>query len=178
MSRLTARAMFMAIGALNLTGCATVIRGPGAEVTVVSSPPGASVRTSRNRGCDETPCTFSVGRNRGFDVTVSKPGYQDWTGHVHRHVTTSGAAAFLGNGLFGGLIGAGVDIATGAPTDPTPNRFSVSLAEIPGWAESHRQAMDEAATDKAYVRHRSGDGDDGAPVVLQPDDSGVVRLPY
>ena len=45
-----------------------------------------------------------------------------------------GAMAFLGNGLYGGLIGASIDIYTGAPLDPSHNGELVQLKPATGLA--------------------------------------------
>ncbi len=38
-----------------------------------------------------------------------------------------GAIAFLGNGLIGGLIGAAIDVGTGASLDPSHNGETIKL---------------------------------------------------
>jgi len=62
-----------------------------------------------------------------FDVTVSKPGYRTFHGHVTHQVSTAGGVGMAGNVLVGGLIGAGVDLATGAMMELKPNPLNVTL---------------------------------------------------
>ncbi|CAN7198981.1 hypothetical protein LJR225_000639 [Phenylobacterium sp. LjRoot225] len=87
------------------------------------------MRTSTAFACDATPCTFQMPRKSEFDVTVTKAGYKTWQGHVSRHVAGGGGAGFAGNVLIGGLIGAGVDAASGAMMDLTPNPMNVVLEQ-------------------------------------------------
>jgi len=47
-----------------------------------------------------------------------------------KEVATSGAAGFAGNILLGGIIGMGVDAASGAPLDHKPNPVIVTLRPI------------------------------------------------
>lgn len=47
-----------------------------------------------------------------------------------KEIATSGAAGFAGNILLGGLIGMGVDAASGAPLDHKPNPVIVTLRPI------------------------------------------------
>lgn len=83
--------------------------------------------TTAGFACDSTPCTFKMPRKSDFDVTVTKTGFKPWTGHVSHHMAGSGGAGFLGNALVGGVVGAGVDVASGAMMDLSPNPMNVTL---------------------------------------------------
>jgi hypothetical protein len=109
-----------------LVGCASITRGTTNDVTVTTVPPGAAVRTSMNHTC-VSPCTFKVGRKDEFVVTASMPGYRDASTPVKTRVAGSGAAGFAGNILVGGVIGMGVDAATGAALEhyPSPVAFTM-----------------------------------------------------
>ncbi|MDB5496631.1 MAG: hypothetical protein JWP28_662 [Phenylobacterium sp.] len=121
------RLMILAVAGLALAGCATITRGTNDTWTVNTTPTGAGVRTSNQLACDSTPCTFRMARKSEFDVTITKPGYKIWTGHITHHVAGGGGAGMAGNVLFGGLIGAGVDVSTGAMMDLVPNPLNVAL---------------------------------------------------
>ncbi len=69
-------------------------------------------------------------RKSDFDVTLEKAGFKTWKGHVTHHVAASGGAGFVGNALVGGVIGAGVDVASGAMMDLVPNPLNVVLEKV------------------------------------------------
>lgn len=107
--------------------CATVTRGSSTAWTVNTDPGGAAVKTSNQFACDATPCTFKMPRKSQFSVTITKPGYKTWEGQVTNKVSGAGGAGMAGNVLVGGIIGAGVDVATGAMLDLVPNPLTVKL---------------------------------------------------
>ena len=117
--------------ALVLSGCATVTRGTTTTVNVISEPPGASVKTSNGFACSPTPCGMKVPRKAGFDVTVSKEGFQPVTSHVRTEVSGGGGAGFAGNIIAGGIIGMAVDGSNGSMNDLVPNPVKVTLEPAP-----------------------------------------------
>jgi hypothetical protein len=125
-SRASVTAAFFAVAAA-VSGCATVTRGTHEAWTVTTVPSNASVRTSNGRACDATPCTFTMDHRDNFDVTITKPGYRDWHGHVTHQFSEGGGVALAGNVLVGGLIGVTVDAASGATQKLVPNPLSVTL---------------------------------------------------
>ena len=115
-----------------LGGCATIMKGTtqtisldtpgasGAQCTLNSSSIGTKVVT--------TPVNISV--DKGSDnitVTCKKRCYQDGTGVISSNV--EGMAA--GNVLLGGVIGLGVDAATGAMNKYNSNN-QILMTKIPG----------------------------------------------
>jgi len=121
------RILILAAAGLALAGCATVTRGTNDTWSVNTSPTGAAVKTTNQFACDATPCTFKMPRKSEFDVTITKAGYKTWTGHVTHHVAGAGGAGMAGNVLLGGIIGAGVDVESGAMLDLVPNPLAVTL---------------------------------------------------
>jgi|SRR3954454_14064018 hypothetical protein len=116
-----------------LGGCASVARGTTETISVESTPPGAEATIS---GLDNpmtcvTPCAVVAKRNADITVTVQKSGYEPEVVQLTKDIPAAGAAGFAGNLLLGGLVGMGVDAATGAATDHKPNPVIVTL---------HRQA--------------------------------------
>ena len=101
-----------------LSACATVVRGSTEDVQFVSNPPGAEVKTSLGPGCT-APCTIKFGRRDVFTAVFTLDG-EERTINVTTEVGEGGAAV-AGNLLLGGVIGAGVDVATGAGLDHVPN---------------------------------------------------------
>jgi hypothetical protein len=119
----------LALGAfaLSATACATVTRGSNTAWQVTSDPSGAKVETSHGHQCPATPCSIKMKRKSEFTATLTKPGYKPATVSVTNKVGTGGGAGMAGNVLVGGIIGAGVDVATGAMLDLTPNPAHVTL---------------------------------------------------
>jgi hypothetical protein len=126
-TRLALRAALLTCAAFSLGACATVTRGSHQAWTIETTPGGAAVKTSTGFACDATPCTFKLPRKNEFDVTVTKAGYKTYTTHITNEITGKGGAAMAGNVLVGGLIGVGVDAATGATKDLKPNPLQVTL---------------------------------------------------
>lgn len=110
-----------------LGGCATVTRGTTSQVTIDSAPPGAEARTSTGHSCPSTPCTIEVSRKSEFTVSYSKPGFQDAQIPVSTRVAEAGAAGFAGNVIVGGIVGMGVDAATGSTLEHFPNPVVATL---------------------------------------------------
>ncbi len=115
------------VASLSLGGCATITRSEHDTWTVKTTPGSATVKTSNGFACDATPCTFRMERKAEFDVTITKPGYKTWQGHVTHKVSGAGGAGMAGNVLVGGIIGAVVDSNTGAMFDLVPNPLEVTL---------------------------------------------------
>ncbi len=116
-----------ALSALLLSGCATVVNGGSQDVSVSTNPPGATCTVDRVGASvgviNPTPGKLSVSRSKNaLDLTCNKPGYQT--------SATTVASTFngwtFGNLLIGGLIGFGVDAATGANND-YPKAINVDL---------------------------------------------------
>lgn len=112
-----------------LGGCASVTRGTTETISVASTPSGAEATISglENPMTCTTPCSFVAKRNADLSVTVDKPGYQSQTVVLTKDIPAAGAAGFAGNIVAGGLIGMGVDAATGAANDHKPNPVVVTL---------------------------------------------------
>lgn len=124
--------------AAGLGGCATVTRGTTDQITVNSEPAGAEARSSLGHSCASTPCNWEVNRKAEFIVSFSKPGYEDTQVPVQTRVAGSGAAGFAGNVLVGGVIGMGVDAATGSTLEHYPNPVIASLVPLKKAASGHR----------------------------------------
>ena len=125
-----ARGLVITAAALLSTACATITRGSTEAWTVETDPSGATVRTSAGYACEATPCTWKLPRKTAFEVTISKPGYKTVQTQVVTTISTAGGAGMAGNVILGGLIGATVDLTTGAMKDLKPNPLTVKL-ELP-----------------------------------------------
>jgi hypothetical protein len=144
-ARLGARILVLAAAAGSTVACATVVRGTNQDFVVESTPPGARVVTSNGFECDATPCTFRMPRRPGFDVTVSLEGYATRTLTVDSAISGGGGGAMAGNLLLGGVVGAGVDVASGAMNDLKPNPLHVILLTPAEQARADREAAAAAA---------------------------------
>ncbi len=112
-----------------LGGCASVTRGTTENITIASTPSGAEAVISGLQvptTCT-TPCAVVAKRNADISITFQKEGYEPQTVPLTKGIPAAGAAGFAGNILAGGLIGMGVDAATGAATDHKPNPVIVTL---------------------------------------------------
>lgn len=98
-----------------LPACATITTGTSQSIAVMTDPPGASCSLSREGGViavvNPTPGTVTVSKSsRDIAVNCTRPG--------HLPGVASHAAQFqgmtVGNVLLGGLIGFGIDAASGA----------------------------------------------------------------
>jgi len=112
-----------------LAGCASVTRGTTENISIASTPSGAQAVIS---GLEvpttcTTPCAVVAKRNADISITFQKEGYAPQIVQLTKEIPGTGAAGFAGNLLAGGLIGMGVDAATGAATDHKPNPVIVTL---------------------------------------------------
>jgi hypothetical protein len=124
------RAAVLAGGALSLAGCATVVRGAREPFHIVSFPSGATVQLSTGETC-RTPCTLELPRAVAFQARLSLPGCVTQVIPVASRGSVGGAVGFLGNGVVGGIVGAGVDHDTGAMRSLSPNPLRVRLEPAP-----------------------------------------------
>lgn len=123
---------FIASAGLLLGGCASIVSGHNQSVSVetlgaTGAVAGASCQLSNDKGkwFVTTPGSTVVSRSYGdLAVKCEKDGHQP--GLLTVKSTTKPMA--FGNVLFGGVIGAGVDMATGAAYD-YPALISVLLGQ-------------------------------------------------
>ena len=111
----------------SLSACATITRGSSDAWVVNTTPPGAKVETSNGHQCAATPCAIKMKRKSQFVATLTNSGYKTATVSVSHKTANAGAAGVAGNVLVGGVIGLGVDLATGASQDLVPNPVNLTL---------------------------------------------------
>jgi hypothetical protein len=122
--------------AATLGGCASVTRGTTENISIATTPSGAEASIS---GLDvpttcTTPCAIVAKRSADISITFAKPGYQTEVVTLTKEIPAAGAAGFAGNILAGGLVGMGVDAATGAAQDHKPNPVIMTLKPVPSAA--------------------------------------------
>jgi hypothetical protein len=125
-----------------LGGCASVTRGTTENISIASTPAGAEATISGLEvptAC-VTPCAIVAKRSADISISFAKPGFKTEVVTLTKEVPATGAAGFAGNILAGGLIGMGVDAATGAALDHKPNPVIVTMAPIAPEAPAHARS--------------------------------------
>jgi hypothetical protein len=126
---------FAAIAALGIavSGCATIIKGTTQSVAVTTPPTtGATCTLSSKEGNWQitSPGVAHVEKSKeDIQVTCEKPGWQTATATIPSNFQ----GWTLGNIILGGVIGVGVDAATGAMNE-YPGAFQVPMQPQPGVA--------------------------------------------
>lgn len=105
-----------------LTGCCSIINGRKQEVPMVSYPSGAKATAETGASCT-TPCSLELRRNKRHFISIEKEGYET----AGKNLTRRPSAWLLGNVLLGGVIGLGVDFATGGIYCLRPDEVEVKL---------------------------------------------------
>lgn len=127
--RLTILVILFAFTVGFLTGCASITRGTTQAVTVTTTPPNAYCGLSNDKGnwqISHTPATAYVTKAWSplFVICSKGKGKSQLVGDVKVESTTTGMA--FGNILAGGIIGASVDMSSGAAYD-YPSEIHVEL---------------------------------------------------
>jgi hypothetical protein len=115
-----------------LAGCATITKGTTQSIAInTPGAPGAQCTLSSSaigNNTVYTPATLAVDKGQeGIVVRCTKECFQDGAGIVASNTETMTA----GNVLVGGVIGLGVDAATGAMNKYTADT-SITMVPIPG----------------------------------------------
>jgi hypothetical protein len=106
-------------------GCATIIHGTTQDIGISSAPDQAEVWIDGARAAT-TPAKVTLKRKDNYLVTIKKEGYREAT--VKIEGTTS--SWIIGNVIFGGIIGCGVDLLTGGAYDLKPERLDINLTKL------------------------------------------------
>jgi hypothetical protein len=107
-------AAFAALG-VALAGCGTITQGTSQNITITSNPSGAHCDLTRKgehvATLDQTPGTVKVDKTKNdILLTCKLAGYQD----ASTNLESGYGAGTFGNIILGGVIGWGIDSATGA----------------------------------------------------------------
>lgn len=113
-----------------VSGCATIIKGTTQDISVNTTPVGGADCTlvnSEGTWYLTTPGTVKVHKTKtDLDITCKKDGYAP--GHIVAISHFNGTTA--GNILLGGVIGIGVDAASGADNEYDTTPFTVPLGSL------------------------------------------------
>ncbi len=137
-----------------LSGCATITRGTTEILVIETTPPGADVDLSSGLRC-KTPCSLEMKHKNAVVLDISKQGYEPQRVNVLSEVAGAGAAGMAGNVILGGVIGAGIDVATGATKRLKPNPVVVTLVPIASTETAPKASSadnSDAALDKSQHR--------------------------
>lgn len=108
---------------LSATSCATILTGTKDKITFNTTPEGAKVMHKGVEKCT-TPCTAEIPRSLSKQmVTFEKEGFNS----KEMKLTKSFNPVSLVNILLGGVIGVGIDAATGSLTKYSPKAYKVEL---------------------------------------------------
>lgn len=124
----------VALAAVCASGCATVVSGRHAQVSLASNPPGAHVTVQNDTGetvaTAHTPASVSLKRNKGifrggahYTATFDKPGYRSESVAIDPKLNPW----TVGNLVLGGPVGLVADGATGAIWRYAPDRIEPTL---------------------------------------------------
>lgn len=118
-------ALIIATG-LALGGCASIVKGSSQAINVATPPTAGATCTLMNKGGTwilVSPSSVTVDKSKeDIQVRCTKPGWQD----ASAIIPSSFQGWTVGNILLGGVIGIGVDSATGALHE-YPNTFQVPM---------------------------------------------------
>ena len=106
-------------------GCATIIHGSSQDINISSSPDEAEVWIDGAR-MGTTPTKVTLKRKNDYLVTVKKEGYKEATMKIEGETS----AWVIGNVIFGGIIGCGIDFITGGAYDLKPERVDINLTKL------------------------------------------------
>jgi hypothetical protein len=120
----------IAAAAMSLGGCGTITQGTSQDITITSSPPGAHCDLTRHgehvASLDQTPGTVKVDKTKNDILLMCKlPGFQD----ANVNLESGYGAGSFGNIILGGLIGWGIDEATGA-VNKYPSTAQISFVPV------------------------------------------------
>jgi len=120
--------LLLAVAAVCITSCATIVGGGSSQpVSFSSSPSGAHFTVKASSGIQmadgSTPATVTLPRKNEYQVTVTMDGYRPQT-----LALTKGVNGWIWGNLFiGWLVGFIVDFASGSAYKLEPALISVTL---------------------------------------------------
>jgi hypothetical protein len=117
-----AKSIRLAIFAVAISGCATVMNGKTEPLGLSSNPSGAQA-TIDGRETVVTPVSIDLARAQSHTIVFHKDGYDE----VSATVVPESSGWIWGNILAGGIIGAAVDYSTGAAKKFSQDTVSVTM---------------------------------------------------
>jgi len=138
------KSVYRALGVVSIgffiSGCATIVSGTTQKIAVTSNPSDAIAKAD-NTTTMKTPALFTLDRRNDHILEISKEGYKTATVLIKR--TFNGATA--GNILIGGIIGTGIDMASGSANKLVPERVDLVLEPGTGHSDTPKFASQKDA---------------------------------
>lgn len=138
--------LLAAAGCLGLASCATIMQGSSQQMSIASTPTGATVYVNGvQKGV--TPMIANLARKDKHIIKLEMAGFEPYELPITRSV--SGWVA--GNLVFGGIIGLAVDASTGGMYKLAPEMVNASLAQgrVSSRVENGRDVIVVALVDRA-----------------------------
>ena len=108
-----------------MTSCATIMTGTKQDIVIKSSPSGAVVKLNNNN-IGITPITTRLSRNiTNQTIRIELDGYKPYEVNIARKFN----AWYIGNIIFGQIIGLIIDAADGAMYKLTPTQIDAVLSK-------------------------------------------------
>ena len=107
-----------------LSSCATIVSGSRQTVKFDSTPTNATVFIDETE-VGKTPFETKLERKREYEVEIRLEGYEPYKTKLTKQFN----AWYIGNIVFGGIIGLVVDPITGAIYKLTPNEINAQLQQ-------------------------------------------------
>ena len=121
------RLSFAGFALVLLPGCGAILHGSRQNISVQSSPAGASISTSPASGSFTTPTNLVLERKNSYVLNFSNPGYTTATFNIQNNISVGVVVADI---LLTGLVGVIVDAATGSWYNLTPESATVTLTRM------------------------------------------------
>ena len=124
MSRVFFKIVIMLLCIRLSVSCGTIIHGSTQDIDVRTNPDDAEIWIDGAR-VGKTPTRLTLKRNKAHLLKIVKEGYKD----SEIKIDNSMSSWIIGNVIFGGLIGCGVDLITGGAYDLKPERLDINLVK-------------------------------------------------
>ncbi len=115
-------AFMISVVLLSNSGCASIVSGKTSSVDIRSNPEGAAVFINEME-MGSTPMIIDLKRKQRHTIKVVKDGYTEEIRTTRKGFNWW----FVGNVIFGGIVGIIVDFATGAVYKVEPEKINISL---------------------------------------------------
>jgi hypothetical protein len=134
------------------------MHGSSQDIQVASSPDDAEVWVDGAR-LGKTPTRLTLKRGDSHIIKVQKEGFKEATLMIDKSVS----AWIIGNIIFGGLIGCGVDFITGGAYDLKPERVDINLTKL---AELNGRAVEIHTAQLDDIKELRFLNEEGKPVIV------------